>query len=159
MYGATLYAHQLKTHANLFLCSHPQRWSVGPVPDTNFRRFHRMIKPSGLMSGLHAIWVADWNYSHPIRSACSLNLQAVFNEMSPLWHGPRPCRWTFRQDTSWAERSLRITAPVSWPGLKRVWGDQYWGAATNLERKDGTEAERGDKDRKSVEEVLQWRET
>lgn len=52
--------------------------------------------------------------------ACSVNLQAVFNEMSPLRLGPRPRRWTCRQDTSWAERSLRITAPVSWPGLKRV---------------------------------------
>lgn len=51
---------------------------------------------------------------------CSVNLQAVFNEMSPLWHGPRPRRWTCHQDTSWAERSLRITVPVNWPGLKGV---------------------------------------
>ena len=42
--------------------------------------------------------------------ARSVNLQAVFNGMSPLRHEPRPCRWTCRQDTSWAERSLRVKA-------------------------------------------------
>lgn len=51
---------------------------------------------------------------------CSVNLQASFNEMSLPWRGPRSRRWTRHRDASCAERSLRITAPVSWPGLKRV---------------------------------------
>jgi len=57
---------------------------------------------------------------HPFSLPRSLNLQAAFNEMSSLWHGPRPRSWTCCQETSSTKRSLRFTVPVSWPGLKVV---------------------------------------
>lgn len=57
------------------ICIYVHIHSVGLVPDTNFCKFNRMNKPSGLMLELHAIWVADWNLSHP----------NSFSHPPPIW--------------------------------------------------------------------------
>lgn len=103
----------------------PSAKALEPFLIQIFWRFNRMIKPSGLMLGLRTIWVADWNLSCPIHSrppARCVNLQAVFNEMSPLRRGPRPRGRACLEDTSWAERSFRFTEPVSWPTLQSLRG-------------------------------------
>lgn len=111
------YVHQLKTHGNLFLCSQP------PVLDTFLISIYEGLKewlnhqfscwsctPSG--------WLIETSLAPLLQApACWVNLHAIFNGMSLLWHGPRPCR--YRTCPELYNRS-ESHSPVSWPGLKRV---------------------------------------
>lgn len=93
--------------------------------------------------------------------ASSANLQAVLNEMSQLRHGPRPRRWTRSEDTSWAERSLSITAPrwLNWTEECLRWSIERWSKNRWMKEISWWTDWQRKWQRKRREEVLEGRET
>lgn len=55
--------------------------------------------------------------------ACSVNLQTVLNEMSLLWHRPRPRRWTCRSDhiQSWTIAQIHSACQLTWTEESLRW--------------------------------------